>query len=422
MTERSGTSGRTEEKKKAPRKTFRERLREFVVIGPLNYRILFPVIFLNVIGIIMIYSTSFYQFSNPFRLLRPQLMYVFIGFAAMLLVARTDYRFWIRVLGPVGAILSIGMLCLLKTRLGVHNLGATRWLAIGPIQFQVAEPVKTLFMLFYAWLIGRTLFSRRGSLVIYWGVTLLCAFLFWRISNNMSTALILFLIGLCIDFVNRPGYRRYLILVCTVIAVVAAVLLIVGNSQPAADESFRITRIRAFLHPESDTYSSSEALQGQKALTALGSGGFFGRGLGQGLVKYTLSEPYNDYILAIVGEELGAFGVLVLMSLFIYLLLQILRVARDAVDTQGRVFCIGVFAQIAVQTLLNIFVVIHWFPTTGVSLPFISYGGASAVFLLIEIGMVFSIDNTSKNRRYRRDAAREVDQIDRRRAMQNLLY
>ncbi|MGI6106937.1 MAG: FtsW/RodA/SpoVE family cell cycle protein [Lachnospiraceae bacterium] len=399
-------------------------LRSHIVRGPLNYRILFTVMFLNVLGIIMIYSTSFYLFKDPFRLLRQQVTYVVIGVAAMLITARVDYHFWVRWIGPFGAILSVILILLLKTGLGVHSLGATRWLKIGPISFQVAEPVKTLFMLFYAWVISRSRLSNKFSIALYWGATLVCAALFLVISDNMSTAMILFLIGAVVNFVNRPGYRRYIAVILLGIAAVFLLVLYV-ESQPASSasgsENFRLVRIRAFLHPYDEEYAQGEALQGLKALTAIGSGGFWGRGLGRGLVKLTLSEPYNDYILAVIGEELGAFGILVLMVLFVYLLTQILLVAQRAADTAGRVFCIGVFAQIAVQTLLNIFVVIHWFPTTGVSLPFISYGGASVIFLLIEIGIVFNIDNTAKNRRYRRDAEKEIDEIDRRRALQELI-
>ena len=185
-------------------------------------------------------------------------------------------------------------------------------------------------------------------------------------------------------------------------------------------ENFRITRIRAFLHPED--YLSSTGLQPKQALYAIGAGGFWGRGLGQSLMKFRLSEPYNDYILAIICEEMGVFGVCMILFLFSYLLCQIAKVASSAADVEGRIFCVGVFAQIAVQAALNFLVVTNLFPTTGVTLPFVSYGGASALFLMVELGVVFSIDNVAKNRKFRREAVKIVNEQDRKRALQSFHY
>ena len=236
----------------------------------------------------------------------------------------------------------------------------------------------------------------------------------------MSTAIIVLAICFVIMFVSQKDPSLYVKAFLIVLgAAVLALLLIKFVIPPSDTENFRITRIRAFMDPQN--YLSSTGVQPQQALYAIGAGGFWGKGLGQSLVKFKLSEAYNDYILAIICEELGVFGACLLLFLFVYLLIQIVKIERTACDVEGKIFCVGVFTQIAVQSILNIMVVISWFPSTGVTLPFISYGGASVIFLLVEFGVVFSIDGYAKNRRFRAEAAREVVEEEKRRERMGLV-
>ena len=156
-------------------------------------------------------------------------------------------------------------------------------------------------------------------------------------------------------------------------------------------------------------------MQPAQALYAIGAGGLFGKGLGQSLIKFRLPEPHNDYILAIIAEELGIFGVVLLMFLFVYLLYQIYRIAQNARDLFGKMIAAGVFAQIALQVVLNVAVVSSVIPSTGVTLPFISSGGASVIFLMAELGGVFSVDKWTKEQGYYREAKKYVEQQEKKR-------
>ena len=165
-----------------------------------------------------------------------------------------------------------------------------------------------------------------------------------------------------------------------------------------AEEGFRLTRIRAWLDPYS--YESDTSYQSLQALYAIGSGGLFGKGLGNSIQKLgSIPEPYNDFIFAIVCEELGVMGASLLMLMFIYLLYRIFIIAQKAEDLFGRMLATGVFSHIALQVVLNIAVVTGAMPNTGVTLPFISYGGTATIFLLIEIGMVLNVQKWSELKR-----------------------
>ena len=441
-------------KKKTEKRNFR-----FWIKGPLNYNLLFAIMFLNIFGLIMMYSASYYSAANlklpTYHFLKSQFTYVLLGFFCMWVVSKINYHFWIKM-GWVGFILSGVLIGLLLTPLGFGALGATRWLDFGFVKFQAAEPVKLLMMVFFAMFVAkndldairyecprirkiiaekipsdRFPFNRFPLKKIFkfkgvphrwmaWACALIISGMIAVISNNVSTAIIV--LGVCCVIIvasqKKIGFymKAFVGLAIFVILFLLAIEFVIPSS---SEENFRITRIRAFMHPEE--YMSSTSVQPMQALYAIGAGGFWGQGLGQSLVKFKLAEPYNDYILAIICEELGVFGACMLLFLFGYLLVQIVKIERNACDIAGKVFCVGVFAQVAIQTVLNVMVVIGWFPTTGVSLPFISYGGASAIFLLIEFGVVFNIDSYAKDRKYRSEAVKEVDEQEKKRLQQLLL-
>ena len=167
-------------------------------------------------------------------------------------------------------------------------------------------------------------------------------------------------------------------------------------------ESYRLERIAIWRNPE----SYEKGFQTIQGLYAIGSGGLFGKGLGNSIQKLgKIPEPYNDYIFAIICEELGIFGAGLIILLFIYLLYRIFIISQTAEDLLGRMISIGVFSHIALQVILNLLVVTNLFPTTGVTLPFFSYGGTATVFLLMEIGLVLNVNKYSIQKRL--DAIRE---------------
>jgi cell division protein FtsW len=215
----------------------------------------------------------------------------------------------------------------------------------------------------------------------------------------MSSALIIAVIGVVMYFAWHPKSALVYLAALVGLAGISVFIYVVSQQGVVdAEEGFRLTRIRAWLDPYS--YESDESFQSLQALYAIGSGGLFGKGLGNSIQKLgKIPEPYNDFIFSIVCEELGVMGASLLLLMFIYLLYRIYSVAQKAEDLFGRMLATGVFSHIALQVVMNIAVVTGALPNTGVTLPFISYGGTATIFLLIEIGMVLNVQKWSERKR-----------------------
>ena len=199
--------------------------------------------------------------------------------------------------------------------------------------------------------------------------------------SNLSTAIIIIGISVCMMFVASPKYLQFILVGIGVLVFAVAFVMLAG---------YRSTRIEAWLHPE--TASSDAVYQTMMGLYAIGSGGLFGKGLGESLQKLgNVPESQNDMIFTIICEELGLFGAICLILLFIILIWRMMVVANNARDLYGSLLVIGVMSHIAIQVILNIAVVTNSIPNTGVILPFISYGGTSIIFLMAEIGIVLSV-------------------------------
>ena len=368
------------------------------------------VIFLIVFGLIMLYSASYYTASmresfhyDPAYFLKSQLKYSILGLGLMLITANINYRTWryFAVIGLIGS--AVLILLLLVPGLGVTVKGATRWLQIpGLGQFQVAEPVKVAMIIFSAALICKYAPLLR-NLVTFIKVmipTAVISVMILVISDNMSTAVIVFGISFLMAFMVYPKYYPFVIM--GIIGVIFAGGVIYYSLNHAdSDAAFRIGRIQAWLQPYSEEYAE-KSYQPLQALYAIGSGGLFGKGLGNSIQKLGgIPEPYNDMIFAVVCEELGVFGAGIVILMFMYLLYQLYSVAQQAEDLFGRLLAIGVFSHVALQVILNLMVVTSMMPTTGVTLPFFSSGGTATVFLLIEIGMVLNVEKESRFQRER---------------------
>ena len=374
--------------------------------------------FLIVFGLIMVYSASYYKCSiskafnyDSMHFLKNQALRSGAGLVAMLAVSNVNYHFWkkawvVRLAVGLSILLT---LILLIPALSITANGATRWVKFGPISFQVAEPVKIAVIIATAWLIdkfGDQEIKWKKFTFKHWVVTAIIAapgvglagFL-GIISSNMSSALIIAIIGCVMYFAWHPkSWQFYLLAVLGVLAIGALIYFLSQQTVVDAEEGFRLTRIRAWLDPYS--YESDKSYQSLQALYAIGSGGLFGKGLGNSIQKLgSIPEPYNDFIFAIVCEELGVMGASLLILMFIYLLYRIYTVAQKAEDLFGRMLATGVFAHIALQVVLNIAVVTGAMPNTGVTLPFISYGGTATVFLLVELGIVLNVHKWSEIKR-----------------------
>lgn len=325
----------------------------------------------------------------------------------MLVVAGVNYH-WICRFAGVGYLACFGFVALLFTPLAITANEATRWVQLGPVQVQVAEPVKILMIVFMA-----TLLTAKGRHIKSWLSMLkimipagIIAVLIWKVSDNMSSAVIILGTAAFMMFVVHPEYWKFIVAILIVGIGVTAIVYYVASMDPAqAAESFRFERIRAWLDPYE--YETGKAMQALQGLYAIGSGGLWGKGLGNSIQKLgKIPEPYNDYIFSIICEELGIFGAGLVILLFIFLLYRIYTISQTAEDMLGRMLTIGVFSHIALQVILNLLVVTGLFPTTGVTLPFFSYGGSASVFLLMEIGLVLSVNKYSIQKRL--DEAREA--------------
>lgn len=381
--------------------------------APMDYRLLMTLIVINIFGVIMIYSASYYYCSktpaygyDSSYLFMNQLQLAIVGFVAMLLISFLDYRV-LRKLAPLALILSALCIGLLKTPLGKEVNGAVRWIQIFGRTIQVAEPVKLGMIFWTAHFVAKYKMDKLRNLIPLLVVLAVFFVAIYKISDNMSTAIIILGIGILLIFVVHPNWKLFVGAAGVLCAAAGVLIVFISTLDPAGEYDFRVIRIFAWLYPEN--YADSQALQPLNSLYAIGSGGFWGRGLGQSLQKYRIPEPQNDFILAIISEELGLLGVLVLLFLFVYLMYRVLLIANSAADRFGRLLAAGVFFHIAIQVVLNVAVVSNFIPTTGVTLPFISSGGSAVMFLLMEFGLVFSVDRTSKEEKIRRRARAQIE-------------
>ncbi|MCI9314966.1 MAG: cell division protein FtsW [Lachnospiraceae bacterium] len=362
----------------------------------MDYSLLFIVLFLLGFGLIMVYSTSSYEanldLGDSAYYLKKQLFATILGLIAMIFVANIPYHFWERF-AVLGYVVSV-VLILLIIPFGHEAGGAKRWLYIGPLSLQPAEVAKLALILFLASMIctmGKQIRYSKGFWMVLF-VPLPISLMLWKITENVSSAIIVMGIAVLMLFVACPDYKRFILLgVATLAAGAVAVFVVVQMAQSKAESlDFRGARILAWLDPEA--YASGKGFQTLQALYAIGSGGVLGKGLGASMQKLGfLPEAQNDMIFSIICEELGLFGGFAVLIMFILLIWRMMVIANNAPDLFGALLVVGALGHIAIQVILNIAVVTNTIPNTGISLPFISYGGSSVMFLLIEMGLVLSV-------------------------------
>lgn len=362
-----------------------------------DYSLIFIVLFLLGLGLIMVYSTSSYEASitaslknDPAYYLRKQAFATVLGLLAMIVVANIPYHFWERF-AVLAYFVSAFLILLVLTPLGYEANGARRWLRIG-ISVQPAEIAKLAMILFLASMIckiGNGIKTKKGFRIVLLA-PLPISFLVWKITENMSSAIIIFGIAFLMLFVASPDYKKFVALFLAGGSLVSLAVFVITKLKDSNKLGVRGARILAWLDPEA--YASGKGFQTLQALYAIGSGGIFGKGLGQSMQKLGfLPEAQNDMIFSIICEELGLFGGIAIILLFLLLIWRFMIIANNAPDLFGALLVVGVLGHMAIQVILNIAVVTNTIPNTGISLPFISYGGSSVMFLLVEIGLVLSV-------------------------------
>ena len=351
-----------------------------------DYTLLFLVLFMVAFGIVMLYSTSYHyaevHFHDGTYYLKLQLRNVAIGLVAMIITTFIPYTFY-KKLAPWIYMGSLG-LCTAVIFIGQTINNSKRWLKVGPFSFQPSETAKIAVIIFLAFVISKASkqVGRLSTVLKLIGITLPLAGLV--AINNLSTAIIIVLIGMIIVFVSSPRYIHFAVPIGVAVAAAGAFVMVAG---------YRFNRIRYWLHPEL-LDAGSQTIQG---LYAIGAGGWFGKGLGESLQKMgSLPEAQNDMIFSVVCEELGVVGALCVILAFILLLWRFWFIATNAPDLFGSLMVVGIMGHIAVQVVLNIAVVTNSIPNTGVTLPFISYGGTAIIFLLAEMGIALSVSRGIK--------------------------
>ena len=327
-----------------------------------DYSTLIIVFVLLAFGLVMIYSTSSYSaaatYGDSAFYFKKQLMATLLGLAAMMIMSFIPY-----------------------------------------------QKITIIILAAFASFSGKYMAKTRQN-IFFLIIALIPALLLFVITNNLSSAIIVVGIAYIMLIVSNPRPKWiYVVSIIGVVAVTALLVYVFNNLDPTSDSNFRFKRLFAWRDPEH--FASETGYQTLQAMYAIGSGGFFGKGLGNSIQKLGfIPEAHNDMIFSIVCEELGLFGAICIIILFILLIYRFMVVANNAPDLFGSLLVVGVLAHIGIQVILNIAVVTNTIPNTGISLPFISYGGTSVCFLLVEIGIVLNVSRqirvpvyTTNNRR-----------------------
>ncbi len=346
-----------------------------------DYSLLFCILFLMAFGLLMLYSASSSNaevvFVDGAYFLKKQIKAMALGLIMMMIMIFIPYQ-WLKKFAFL-IFLGSFSLCTLVLFIGKDYSGSKRWLDIGGrFQLQPSETAKIAIIIFLAAIITKISknMGKFSSLlkisVMILPIIVVIAF------QNLSTAIIVLGIAAVMLFVASPKYMQFILLGILGIGFIVFFIMVAG---------YRGERFEIWLHPENHV-KGYQTLQG---LYAIGSGGFFGKGLGESIQTNFIPEAENDMIFSIICEELGIFGAICLIFLFLFLIWRLVSIANNAKDLFASMLVIGIMAHLAIQLILNIAVVTNSIPNTGITLPFISYGGTSILFVMIEMGIALGV-------------------------------
>ncbi len=351
--------------------------------------LLYTVIALLVFGLVMIASAgviySQTRFADAYYFFKHQFFFgVIPGLVILHVFSRFDYHFWRKISVPFFFVSVIFLILVFVPGVGSRIYGASRWIQLGPFSFQPSEMAKLAIIIYLAaWLESRGTRKIKDvfeGLLPFLGIMGLIGFLIMK-QPDTGTLGIIVLTSLVIFFISGASIRH----IFSLGALGSLALWILIKIEP-----YRFDRITTFMDPAADPQGIGYQIN--QALLAIGSGGFFGVGLGHSRQKFNyLPEPVGDSIFAIIGEELGMIGAAILVILFVVLALRGIKIAKNAPDTFGRLVAAGISVWIVLQAFINIGANIALIPLTGVPLPFVSYGGTSLIFLMAAVGILLNI-------------------------------
>lgn len=373
-------------KPQKPPKKFKHLDTAFVII----------ILVLLTFGVIMVFSASYpaalHKTDNSFHFISKHVMFVLGGLAVMFLASFVDYHVYRRFVVPIFAVSLVLLAAVLIPGIG-STLGtfARRWIVIGPVNFQPSEIMKFAIIVMFAHLIALN-YKRMGTFrygVLPFAVCLVVTGGLMMMEPHLSGTILIFAISFVMMFVGGTKIRWFAGVGGAAAMGVAAIALFKAD--------YIVERIQSWLNP----FASPEMIRDQtwqtvQSLVAIGSGGIMGRGIGNSRQKYLyIPEPYNDFIFAIICEELGLIGALLVIVLFILFAFRGYSIATKSPDKFGYMLGVGITTQIIIQAILNIAVVTNTVPNTGISLPFFSYGGTALLMQLGEMGILLNISRHS---------------------------
>lgn len=359
---------------------------------PFDFWLFITVLIMLSIGLIMVFSASApsaqKDYNDIYYIIKSQLLFAVIGIVLMLFVANFDYHKYGRLFVLMfigGSILTLALV--LVPGIGKEVNGSWRWIYIGNLHFQPSELAKLGVILFLSY----SLSKRKKSMDSFFRdfvpylilIGIVAGLLLMEI--HLSATVIICSVAFIVLFAGGAKIRHFMIVGLPAIAGLIAIISFTG---------YMASRIHSFINPWDDL--QGEGWQTVQSLYAIGSGGIFGRGLGQSMQKFLwIPEAQNDYIFAVLAEELGFIGVLAVLILFLVFIWRGIKIAMNAPDVYGSLIAVGITSLIAVQSLFNVAVVTKSVPPTGVSLPFFSSGGTSLLLFLIEVGILLNVSRYS---------------------------
>lgn len=363
----------------------------------IDFWILMTALILLAIGSVMVFSSSAaYAYDrmegDTYYFLKRQLIWVAVGIVVMFVMSNFDYRYLSKFAVPMLVISTIFLVLSAIPGIGIERNEARRWLGIGGVEFQPSEMVKISLIVFLSYSLSKrnkVLGSFTKGFVPY---VLLAGFIagILALQPHMSAALIIVSVTAIMMIVAGCKIRHFL----AIGGLVIPFIIYIALKMPHV-----LTRVTSFMDPFANP--TGEGYQIIQSLYAIGSGGLFGKGLGKSLQKYLyLPEPYNDFILSILAEELGFIGVVAVLFLFGLFIWRGYKVANHAPDMFGSLLAAGITSLIAIQVVLNVAVVTSSMPVTGIPLPFFSYGGTSLVFLMADVGILLNVSRYANYERF----------------------
>lgn len=357
-----------------------------------DYILLIAVITISLFGLFMIYSSSYvwaeYKFNDPYKFLKLQLIFLVVGYIIMMIVANIDYKKYLKGANIIFGVCFLLLILVLIPGIGTIRNGSRSWFGIGSFGIQPSEFTKLALIIFTSKYLTR---NERNLKNIKSGVLpiltiLILVFLLIMLQPDFGTGVVIVMTIVVLLFVS--GVKMNFFIKLASLGLMGIVALIIMAP-------YRLQRILSFLNPWQDPLGSG--FQIIQSLYAIGPGGLLGLGLGNSIQKhFYLPEPQTDFIFSIISEEFGFMGVLVVATLFITIIYRGFKIAMKCEDKFGKFLAFGITFGIAFQALLNLMVVVGLIPVTGVTLPFLSYGGSSLLITLVSIGILLNVSKYSK--------------------------